>query len=476
MCSMQVQPHEELEQARHEIPVSERQKKLADRVQLLALKKESLEASLAFLRSGRASFSDLQTVIDAHNIPDSVSLDPENIERFVRNALQQVLLEHQYLSEPLLSGSHTQQPFWWYEARRKLHSIKSIKIEQLSATSTAMSESMRAASREYEQVMAEKRKSGPAQELVLSELMGKVRWTPADFSFTMNGIALIASYLSEKKRLQNFLVADTLESFSNRLKEIATGSYDGRYAFIVPGMPSGSPLIRGAEDLAPNAPQHKLCVCVEKIGHEVKIAVLDPMVPKLDFVDPDHFLHAKTLWEGFGKEDEFSVNELMLRAIVGAKSAECSFRVAIVKEPRETAFGCAVFALSDAEVFLGDPTFFDRSVMSRESVYVSEDEGIDIRYLDALPPDYMIGIQSMTSLKEYQTDFPNFAQETFARGKSADFMTLDAHVKHHLKVVDSHPRNQFIMWKMYEYTSLVLHALVHLPQDEIDKKIRLHTA
>jgi hypothetical protein len=111
----------------------------------------------------------------------------------------------------------------------------------------------------------------------------------------MPGVALVASYLTEKKGVTGLYVCDSLEALSTQIEKISQSDSDQRCAFVVGTFQSGfRQQLRGFE---PNFPQHKVTVCVEKKGGQLTIALLDaePTPSVNQNISPDHLSHVKRL-------------------------------------------------------------------------------------------------------------------------------------------------------------------------------------
>lgn len=99
-------------------------------------------------------------------------------------------------------------------------------------------------------------------------------------SFSMRGLAFIATYLKRKNNVENLFVCDHWEVFQSKLEELCNGNWSGKAALVIP--------TRGIRDWAVSVPesQHKATICIEKIANQpIKIYYLDsdPTPPKEDW-------------------------------------------------------------------------------------------------------------------------------------------------------------------------------------------------
>lgn len=114
----------------------------------------------------------------------------------------------------------------------------------------------------YEQSVADKRTEPSGHVIksadVFDEPLGKIYGSfPVQFGFWMPGIALLASYLTEKKKVEGVFVCQSLEAFATNIQQIALSGENQRVALVIGTIASGN-------GLEPNFPQHKVTVGVEK--------------------------------------------------------------------------------------------------------------------------------------------------------------------------------------------------------------------
>lgn len=299
-------------------------------------------------------------------------------------------------------------------------------------------------------------------------LMGKVRYVAHEFSFHMPGIALIAYERAQKKHLSNLYVCEHMQAFSEKMGKIAQEGIDCRYAFILPVADSGW-------GLGIDYPQHKITVGVEKKEGKLRIMVFDPSPSKDKILNSSLKTSSSDVWEGNGEKDAFNRNELIMRALKGA-AAHLPTEVVISKQEREKAGGCAVFALCDAETFLQDPDFFSRISPSEPNTVLATTTPIQYRYLENLPPEYMVGTQSEHLLQEYHTRSGELSQRHFVTKPKKTLQDYSKRRYWHTRIKDGKQKliNNYIMWRFFLYSRSVNKALSELPPEEVQRRINCH--
>lgn len=278
------------------------------------------------------------------------------------------------------------------------------------------------ASREREAIKIKK----AYKHLPSSNCLGKIYNVPGMFSFRMPGVALVASYLAEKKKVKGLFVCKTLEALSRKIQEISENPQDQRAALIV-----------GAShcSLGSNFPQHKVAVCVEKKEGKLTIALLDSQ-PEFEnkTIASEHLQGA--IW---------NEQELVFRAILKG-SGEARFLHSQVEIQKS--FGCETFALKNSLAFLKDPLFFSRIICSKKKT-------APCVVIKRLPPEYMVGAQSTAIINRY-------------RKKGGEFETLQAYWNAHLiKGPGGKVQNHYITKKSFTYLKFVSLALKKFKPHEI---------
>jgi hypothetical protein len=353
----------------------------------------------------------------------------------------------------------------WYVDRRGL-------FEHMATVPGAYQDAMVKEMRKIEVLQARLMRRLP--QFAARPLMGRVLWVDPQFGFHMPGLALAASFRAEKKGLKGLYVCEQVQAFARAMEDVARGP-DGKFAFIIPVLPSGRQQMDPL--LVRDYPQHKVAVCVEKHGHELNVAIMDPE-PLSDAwsITPGHLVtRTDDPWEGCERSGAFTSNELILRALRPAVNI-CTTHVHIARPHRETSFGCAVFALHDAETFLQDRDFFSRIVpsRSRQSVYSHDSStgrtSMDWQTIEAFPPDYMVGTQSLTALWDYEREHPSLSQQPFVTKDR----TLKEYAKKYHRPFQDHMRNQYIMWKAFCFSHLMSKALHTLQPEDVQSRIHRH--
>lgn len=305
--------------------------------------------------------------------------------------------------------------------------------------------------------------TGKEGEFKYSAPFGEVQNVPGNFSMWMSGVALIASYLTEKKQVKGLYVCETLEALSARICQVDSSLEDQRFAFIVGTFPS-------SDECGPNYPQHKVVVCVEKKEGQLTIALLDAAPePNLnDEIIPESF--TEDIWDRWYIEDEFNCQELVYRAIMNAcRHSKSQVRLLHSQVLRQKDFGCEVFALQDALAYLRDPDFFSK-IKCSEELTVTIDDKYEIEVITALPPQYMVGTQSAKMINEYRKCGGDF--DTMLDGKKKSLQNyLDANQVEVKKDDTTKIQNHYITKKTFKYLNFAVLSLKELGRAEIEKVV-----
>ena len=316
-----------------------------------------------------------------------------------------------------------------------------------------------------------------------STAMGKVYDGPGNFGFYMPGVALLASFLSEKKQIKGLYVCQTLEALITRLQEISVCDHDERCAFVVGSFQSGFKK-RLPEDFVatPNFPQHKALVALEKRGGQVSVVLLDsqPTPGYNQDINPDKL--TDDLWSGYDEAGRFNGQELVFRAIWkvfrDAKSdAKNSVRLLHSQVVRQVTYGCTVFALQAGIAFLRDQNFFDRIGCAQNVVKLGEDVHIEI--ITKLPPEYLLGTQSMSQIEKYRSLVTQsvFDEPIFGKKKQKSLQAyLDENCVAVLEEDKTKEQNHYMTKKFFKYIHFIVAACEQLPiakvQEIVAKTIR----
>ena len=183
---------------------------------------------------------------------------------------------------------------------------------------------------------------------------GKVYNVPNEYNLWMPAMAVGAHYLSKKTGVKGLFVCQTLEAFQKKFNDVLNHPEDQRCSFILPCFSS-------TVNFPPNTAQHKVCVCMEKKGTDIHIALMDSQ--PLDFkFNPDHCRVEDDLWK---EGDGFNVQELIYRPILKSSFEGLNPHFYISTVPRQKSGGCAIYALRDGVEFLRDADFFEEDYVDR---------------------------------------------------------------------------------------------------------------
>lgn len=278
---------------------------------------------------------------------------------------------------------------------------------------------------------------------------GYVLNVPAEFSFWMKGIAFMASYLESKKNVQGIFVCRDLRAIHLKIEEVHKNPSDQKMALIV-----------GLSEDYPQYPQHKASILIEKKAGNMTIAFLDPMPESHNNeINPNNILSGL---ERLGTYSPYNSREMIFRQIYRAcKNSKISAKFFDSAVRRGLRGGCAIFALQDALAFVRDPNFFDKLHVSKEIVIDSE---YKINVIDLLPPEVLVGTQSISALKTYEKSGADFESPLISRKKS-----LKEYLETHTVIVEGKPQNHYITKKFFSYMKFLVQSLETLPEEQIDQ-------
>ena len=310
---------------------------------------------------------------------------------------------------------------------------------------------------------------------------------------TMEGVALLAAYLREKKGVDNLFVCKSLEAFQAKLNEVSLLEGNTRLALVLPMLPEGEDSfdLRDGEYRADLA--HKIAVGIEKTDTQIKIVILDT----LRVLHIDEFSPARTL---------AAAKDLKYVSLIGIVSPlwyiyhstldrkETSVYYSKI-ERLNANYGCETFALSDGVSFLKDPHFFDNIQATKLRINQGRAELI-LQQITRLPPNFMKGSQSLNLLKEYYEENINLqgiealkskvdkhlievSQDPISLGKRFikyyemaenphDIAVLKGTVEQDETKMQNHLMNQ----KSIKYHLIVADALEKIPEEELQSLIR----
>jgi hypothetical protein len=246
-------------------------------------------------------------------------------------------------------------------------------------------------------------------DLITREKPSKVDVWP-----TLEGIALLADNLCEKKKVSDLYVCKSLATFKYRLEKIDRSTEDVREVLIVPCYQDRVTCPIMDETLCHKEEhqshdyhaQHKVPVMIEKKKNgELKICVMDS--------GQDNFMNMSETF--LDQRTSFSCSE-QIHAHIRAANLKSQTIYYLTKFHRHHSHvgGCDTFALQDAISFLRMPNFFEeiekkggRHTNSNTylSKHTNEEGTIDNPYyVSLLPPDFVRLTQSIRQINDYVRD------------------------------------------------------------------------
>lgn len=291
--------------------------------------------------------------------------------------------------------------------------------------------------------------------------LGTIYNIPRNFSLWMPGVALVAAYLKEKKKIEGLFVCETLEALSTKVHEIGQNPADQRVAFVVGAFSSGLKKLVSF-GFEPNFPQHKVAVLVEKKEGKLSIALMDSQpVEENKTIDPKNL--DQEIWSGYGERGRFNAQELVMRAILkGCRDSKIETRLLHSQALIQVSGGCETFALKNCLSFLRDPHFFNNITCSKTKT-VAVDPQYKIEVIEQLPPEYMIGAQSTQILDSYKRNGGQFHQ-AFPGKKKTLQNYLDTHL---ITTSNKKVQNHYITKKSFKYLKFATLSLEKLKASEI---------
>lgn len=210
------------------------------------------------------------------------------------------------------------------------------------------------------------------------------------YILTMEGISIIANYLSRKNKLQNMFVCNCLSSMQSKLREVIQDPSDQRLALIAPTYSQYSYPHKKLGDY--NYAQHKFTLGIEKINGHLKICLLD---------DGGRQAHnkANTIVD---QNTKFNEQELIFAYLHELKMKNYTFYMCGIRRENDPEGGCSTFALRDAVSFLKDKQFFGNIEKFGDIDKVKNSGKLDNPYgIQNMPPDFMRLCQSQTAISKY---------------------------------------------------------------------------
>lgn len=359
--------------------------------------------------------------------------------------------------------THPTSPHWW----TKITGTK--EFEKFKKNWQNLTKTKSAREKEAQRLKSLCGYTQPTYQSSYSAFLGIIYNIPGNFSFWMPGVALVAAYLAEKKKIEGLYVCQTLEALSRRIHEISLNPANQRYAFVVGTFQSGleDPVSFGFK---PNFPQHKVTVCVEKKEGQLTLALLDAQPDSRPLQIVPASLLVDQIWSGYDQCGKFNSQELVFRAIlIGCRNSKRQARLLHSQVLREKIYGCEIFALQDAIAFLRDPDFFNRVACSKEKIKV--DSQYEIELMTMLPAEHMIGTQSCKIIDEFRKQGGQFDQVLLGRKKTLQNY-LDSHSVEISEGIGIHKKqNHYITKKLFKYLNLVAISMKYLQPAEIQKII-----
>lgn len=254
---------------------------------------------------------------------------------------------------------------------------------------------------------------------------------------SMEGIAVLAEYLSVKRNVEGLYVCKNLRAFQEKLEQLKVSTGDVRLAFVV--------TTHGSYDrnkkLEDNN-QHKVCVAFERKDNQIKIAILETF----SFY-PNKEINPRNV--NLIESDSYNEKELICSYIQAANFPENQATVYVSSVTRQYGSGCSVYALKDGIAFLEDPNFFNAINTSIAERGTPNNPFTITR----LPPRFMKPTQSLEGIVRYLRETPDPGLE-------------QGIVRHFIK-----RRNKMIDNRVYKYKLYLLRSLRTKSDAEIEALI-----
>lgn len=296
----------------------------------------------------------------------------------------------------------------------------------------------------------------PKLSLMSTNIAGRNPPT-AMLSFTMQGLAIIGSYLKEKHHVEHFYVCDSMEAFQAQLKKLADGP-DCKASFVIPTRDMGVNARRIPEN------QHKTAVCIEKIDGQIKIALIEGepkgITEHILKLNPDQL---KTLKQ---PRDDTSVIWCIYKSGIDLNNVKL-YRS--ISKREFGAYGCETIALRDAIDFLKTPDFF--STVQYHKLPINP----NIQEIVALPPAFMKSTQSKTALQQYFKNNPSLANQSYQKSRSGSATLSETVNRNTFPGYDSKGKlkmqNHYVSFRSFKYHMMALQAMEDLSSYELEKII-----
>jgi hypothetical protein len=285
-----------------------------------------------------------------------------------------------------------------------------------------------------------------------------------DDELTMQGLAILAAYIRRTKGLDNIFVCKSLEAFQKKLDEIGRLEGNIRLSMVLTDWPEVQDEHDKKDGEYGADITHKLAVCIEKTGSQVKIVILDPMSAHEDDISPVKVLSTAKDLKYVDIEGVDYLLWYIYHSSLDMKNTSVYFST--IRRQR-TYTGCETFAFNDAIAFQRNPRFFDHIRTKKLRITEGEAE-LKLYKIESLPPAFMRGAQSLRLLKEYVEE----------REKSQDpetlqnIATLKRKVETHLVEVDGKLQNHSNNQKSIKFHLIAANSLGMISTEELQKIIK----
>lgn len=280
-------------------------------------------------------------------------------------------------------------------------------------------------------------------------------------SFSMQGLAVIASDLKQKHHLEHLYVCDSVEAFQDKLLEMSNAE-DFKASFVIPARALSWSWSRVQES------QHKASVLVEKKEGKLKIVYMDSEPREVNESLLSKEVSALSHLDTEEGSPSFATFWAITHSGIDMNNVELS---RFIHKREHANLGCETFALKDAVAFLKTDNFSDKVVRAPTP------EGSSISPIIALPADFMKTAQSMSQIQKYMQDYPALAnQNLVTRSAAKSPRTLQQAVQQRTakgynkngKLVD---QNHYTSAFSLKYHRMLLESMEQMETEELKDKI-----
>ena len=258
-----------------------------------------------------------------------------------------------------------------------------------------------------------------------------------DFSsntnLSMKGIAIIATYLREKKNLTNLFVCETRESLQLTLANFSRSTTDVRASFIFPTCKYNPPYAQETET------EHIVTIGFEKTGAKIKVVFFESLGMTASEIKPDIIQDdAKKL-----ERTKIDFDNAALWYIFHSKLNMANTSVYFTTTCRQSrSTGCETFATRDAVDFLLCPNFF---TLIETKPFLSKGKNrkqeLSFVQITTLPPGFMKSAQSMKAIRAYQQNYTNLSKHPF-HYRQTEIQTLAHSLANHKVTLKPYPKEE----------------------------------